>query len=474
MRRSHGVLLSCLLLEVILSSVARGATSLPISGTSVPELVALDNAMVEFMEAQGIEAGLLGVMMDGVVVLERGYGWKDAVHTEVLPASSMMRIASVTKPITAAAIRKLVEFGTFSLDDHVFNLGQPGGGLLDVNSFLSLGDTRLAAVTLQHCLDHEGGWDRSVVGDLTYMEIQIASEMRVDNPPGRHNTASWILSQPLQHDPGTVYAYSNVGYMMLGLVIEEYAGTDYMDFVRQEVFGLLDTDPADIELGRTFIADQNPREPWYQYPGSCQNVFESTELVNCPYGGWDHEARVSQGRIVSATRPLLHFLDHFYISGPSIGAPRSGREGLTWKRSHTGSFRGTNALARQRGDGVNYVVLFNESPQTGTSYALQIRATLDGVIENLTQTETERFVRGESNGDGSVDVSDAIHILLGLFFGQSRNCDDAQDVNDDGNVDISDPTALLNYLFQAKPQPAIPFPRAGTDPTPDDLGCERM
>ena len=430
--------------------------------------------MVEFMEAKGIEAGLLGVMKNGVVVLERGYGWKDSAHTEALPANAMMRIASVTKPITAAAVHALVDAGIFSFDDHVFNLEQPDGGLLDVTPFLSLGDSRLAQITVRHCLDHEGGWDRSIAGDLTYMEVDVASDMRVANPPGRENTARWILSHPLEHDPGTTYAYSNIGYMMLGLVIEQYSGMSYLDFVHQQVFGLLNVDPADIQLGRTFTADQNPREPWYDYPGSCQNVFQPAEFVNCPHGGWDHEARVSQGRIISSTRPLLHFLDHFYINGPSIGASRTGDEGASWKRSHTGSLRGTNALARQRGDGVNYVVLFNKRSTTGSSYATQIRVILDAAIESLVQTEFGLFVRGDSNGDGSIDVSDAVHILLTLFSGKSRDCEDAQDVNDDGNVDISDPVTLLNYLFRAMPHPTSPFPRTGTDPTPDDLDCERL
>ncbi|MFP8877946.1 MAG: serine hydrolase domain-containing protein [Myxococcota bacterium] len=382
MRRRLGALLLYLLLAAVLPLPAPGQVVFPTTGTSVPALAPFDDAMTEFMDSRGIEAGLLGVMKDGVVVLERGYGWKDAGHAELLPASAMMRIASVTKPVTAAAIRRLADAGALSLADHVFDLGQPGGGLLALSPFLSLGDSRLADVTVQHCLDHEAGWDRSLVGDLTYMETEIASDMRVADPPGRDNTARWILGQPLQHDPGSVEAYSNVGYLMLGLVVEQVSGMDYMDFVHQEVFASIGVGPGDIDVGRTFAADQNAREPWYQHPGSCVNVFDPSEFVNCPYGGWDHEARVAQGRIIAATRPLLYFLDAFYIAGPSIGAPRTGAESPTWKRNHTGSLSGTNALARQRGDGVNYVVIFNERPGSGTSYASQIRVILDAVIEN--------------------------------------------------------------------------------------------
>ena len=149
----RSILMLLLVLPVWLPLVAQAETTLPVSGPAVPELVAFDDAMLAFMDEKGIEAGLLGVMKDGVVVLERGYGWQDSGHAEGLPATAMMRIASVTKPLTAAAIRRLVDQGLIGLDDYVFDLGQAEGGLLGLTPFLSLGDARLADITVQHLLD---------------------------------------------------------------------------------------------------------------------------------------------------------------------------------------------------------------------------------------------------------------------------------------------------------------------------------
>lgn len=456
---------------------------LPVSGESVPELSFFDEAMVEFMETHGIESGLLGVMNQGVVVLERGYGWKDSEHAEALPSTAMMRIASVTKPITAAAIHKLVDAETISLSDYIFDLDQPEEGLLDLVPFLSLGDSRLANITVQHCLDHKGGWDRDIAGDLTYKEIEIAGDMRVPSPPGRKNTARWILGQPLQHNPGSTYAYSNIGYMLLGLVIEKYAEMDYMDFVHDAVFGLLGVDTEDIELGRTFAVDQNPREPWYEYAGSCTNVFDPSETVNCPYGSWDHEARVSQGRVISATRPLLHFLEAFYISGPTIGAPRTGTESSTWKRNHTGSLRGTNALARQRGDGVNYVVLFNERPSSGSSYSSQIRSILDDLIDTNGITYDPLSLPGDCNSDAVVDISDALCVLIVLFTdsapllpcGTGSPTDPGNvallDWQLDASVDLSDVFAMLQFLFLRADAHPLAVPKAETTGCVAIPGC---
>ncbi len=81
------------------------------------------------------------------------------------------------------------------------------------------------------------------------------------------------------------------------------------------------------------------------------------------------------------------------------------------------------------------------------------------------------FVRGDANGDGGVDLSDAVSIFGDLFLGQpaAASCRDALDTNDSGSVDISDGIFLLGSLFQGGPPPPEPHPNAGVDPTPDGL-----
>jgi hypothetical protein len=82
------------------------------------------------------------------------------------------------------------------------------------------------------------------------------------------------------------------------------------------------------------------------------------------------------------------------------------------------------------------------------------------------------FIRGDSNLDGAVDVSDAVHSLLVLFAGlEPENCDDARDANDDGARNLSDPVYLLEFLFRFGPRPPPPYPSAGLDPSEDGLGC---
>ena len=84
------------------------------------------------------------------------------------------------------------------------------------------------------------------------------------------------------------------------------------------------------------------------------------------------------------------------------------------------------------------------------------------------------FVRADANGDARLDISDAVQILQILFAGSATTCEDAVDANDDGAMNIADAIFILSYLFSHGAEIPEPYPRAGEDPTPDELGCESL
>ena len=84
----------------------------------------------------------------------------------------------------------------------------------------------------------------------------------------------------------------------------------------------------------------------------------------------------------------------------------------------------------------------------------------------------ETFLRGDTNGDGKTDISDAIATLNVLFVGNPFPCcRDALDANDDGALDISDAVFTLTFLFVGGAKMPPPYPRAGADRTEDKLLC---
>jgi L-ascorbate metabolism protein UlaG (beta-lactamase superfamily) len=82
------------------------------------------------------------------------------------------------------------------------------------------------------------------------------------------------------------------------------------------------------------------------------------------------------------------------------------------------------------------------------------------------------FIRGDANGDGKRNITDAIFMLGCSFIGTGcPTCMDAADVNDDGQRNITDPIYLLNFLFAGGANPPAPDGACGQDPTADDLDC---
>jgi hypothetical protein len=95
---------------------------------------------------------------------------------------------------------------------------------------------------------------------------------------------------------------------------------------------------------------------------------------------------------------------------------------------------------------------------------------------NSVPPPSERFRRGDADGDGAMELSDAIAVLDRLFLGgEPLGCPDAADANDDGELDLTDPIAILSRLFLGGD--ALPPPGSadcGVDPTPDGLPvCRR-
>lgn len=109
----------------------------------------------------------------------------------------------------------------------------------------------------------------------------------------------------------------------------------------------------------------------------------------------------------------------------------------------------------------------------------------DGFTFNLDYQDSEvisdfsenLFLRGDSNQDNTVDISDAIFTLSYLFTNPNLllRCQDAADANDDGKIDISDAIFTLNFLFTNNNlEFPKPYPSQGPDQTDDGFGCAKL
>ncbi|MEM7166320.1 MAG: PKD domain-containing protein [Planctomycetota bacterium] len=95
---------------------------------------------------------------------------------------------------------------------------------------------------------------------------------------------------------------------------------------------------------------------------------------------------------------------------------------------------------------------------------------LDHAVIEVVAPST-KFLRGDANSNGTIDLSDTVFILAFLFSGGTApSCPDAADPNDTGAIDIADAVYLLGYLFSNGAHPRYPFPALGLDPSDDLLG----
>lgn len=356
----------------------------------VPVATAFDREMETFMTARKIPGGALAVVKDRRLIYAQGYGWADREKKIPAEPDSLFRIASVSKPITAVAVLRLVEEGRISLETKAF----PLLGLAPAVASFTDPEPRLQEITLRQLLQHTAGWDRDKGFDPMFRPDQIARATNSKPPATPVNVIRYMLSRPLDFDPGTRYAYSNFGYCVLGRVIEKVSGQTYEAFVREKILA-----PAGItrmRLGATLDGQQASEEVRYYTSdqGLAKNVFPAPpEQVPWPYGGFNLEAMDAHGGWIASVIDLARFaaaLDDpahspllkaetssmMYAPPP---APVSRREdgalaasyyGCGWSVRpvgapgqanywHSGSLPGTNTLLVRLANGLSWAALFN-------------------------------------------------------------------------------------------------------------------
>jgi len=124
------------------------------------------------------------------------------------------------------------------------------------------------------------------------------------------------------------------------------------------------------------------------------------------------------------------------------------------------------------------LAFFNINPDVdldgdGTFDAFSVEFALAFVSCQIVYPTLEvTFRRGDSNGDGMIDIADPVGLLQHLFTGGAAPiCLDSGDSDDNGSVDIADAVLLLSHLFIDGVPPAAPWPDCGLDPVDDALEC---
>jgi CubicO group peptidase (beta-lactamase class C family) len=179
-----------------------------VDGTVRGELAGKLDDQMKKLEAGGF-SGVLLVAKGGGVILAKGYGMADRDKKIPVTADTVMCIGSITKQFTGAAILKLETQGKLRVTDPI------------TRYFKDVPDDK-TGITLHHLLTHSAGF----VGELgdDYQKI------------GRDDFIRLALKSKLRSKPGERHHYSNVGYSLLGAIIEIVTGQSYERYVHDQLF----------------------------------------------------------------------------------------------------------------------------------------------------------------------------------------------------------------------------------------------
>ncbi len=286
----------------------------------------------------------IAIQKNGEVVYRGNRGLAHIAGSVSIGSDTQFRLASVSKPMTAIAIMKLVEANKLSLSDK----------LLD---YLPTLPQNFSEITIEHLLSHRSGLldfidDNSDLNSLN--NLTTAQALNIIEGSGLEN---------LLFAPGTSGEYSNTGYVFLALIIEEVSGMSYPDYLQRELF-------VPAQMSNTFVISENGHlgdfgEDYALSFGNSLNVLGFNSLI-CGSSG-----------VASTTNDLTRFtqalLNNEFISKASLdqmtetrgSIPGLSDNGLGWFTStgnywHTGKYTEEKDFWHTGGfDGYRTVLLIN-------------------------------------------------------------------------------------------------------------------
>ena len=352
----------------------------------VPELHDMDSIMRRYLKRWELNGAQLAVTRNDSLLYVKGYGWADKERNVLMEPCHIMRMASVSKLVTAVGIMKLQEMGHLKLSDKVFG---PQGILNDTTYINSIRDKRYYDITVEQLLRHKAGFN-NYAGDPMSSTRYIMMQNRLTTPPTHRELLRILLRRHLGYTPGTGRCYSNLGYTILSMIIEKRSGMSYEQFMQDKV--LRPAGCFDFHIAGIYYRDRRPNEVRYYMHGGSEPVYEynnSGKKVDKCYGDTDIPRLAGAGAWAASAAELSRLIAS--IDGcsvlPDVISPQSvkamtqqmpsGDYSLGWNYTpvgrpwiRTGSLSGTSALVMRYPDGQCWILLTNTSTWKGHGFSI--------------------------------------------------------------------------------------------------------
>ena len=358
-----------------------------------PELHAMDSIMQRYLKRWEIHGAQLAISRHDSLLYARGFGYADKDRKIPMEPSYIMRMASVSKLVTATGIMKLRDMGKIRLSDKVFG---PKGILNDTFYVNSIRDKRYFDITVEQLLRHKAGFT-NYAGDAIFSTRYIMQQNHLTTPPDHRTLLRIVLRRHLGYTPGTAQRYCNIGYTLLSLIIEKRTGMSYENFMQRYV--LYPAGCYDFHIAGNYLKDRRPNETVYYMHSSSVPVPEFNNsgrmVVRC-YGENDITTALGAGAWVASAAELCRLVAS--IDGdrivPDVISPQAVKLmtqempdhqfSLGWNFTprnrpwiRTGSLVGTSALVLRYPDGECWVFITNTSTWKGHKFSQDTMALFE-------------------------------------------------------------------------------------------------
>ena len=380
------------------------------------DLEQFNQDIVDLLDRWDIPGAQLAVMHNGSLVYRQGYGMSDVEASAPMGNNSIFRIASLSKAVTSASILTLIQDGTLTLEDkmvdHIQHLMPNTMEGCDYPNHL--GEYSLQNITISQLLNHRGGWD--VSSDPTYWHWNTwhsRNDPCIDkdglNQNYDHGNSAPLpmeivlrewLRHPLDYEPGTQYVYSNIGYQILGQIIEQKSGMSYEAYAQEHVLAPMGitsmqigmTMPNHRAAGEVLYYDYENDTSLCHFPSDVDDqgnpIFETAEDPYC--GGFVIEEKDGGGGWISSASDYAKFIANldgtltsaafndsfeYFIGNPSApamggyygrGVYIASTDTEVW--NHNGAFSGSSTSFKRdvtdSGESVITVLLTNTRPSS--------------------------------------------------------------------------------------------------------------
>ena len=350
------------------NAINKGYTAVwkQVAGWKSADTRQFDKKVRAIMDKYKIPGCAVAIVKDGELKYAKGYGYANKENKEIASATSLWRIASISKPITGVAIMKLTEDTNLSLEDKVFGPGALLGTTYGSKEYSS----RERQINVRHLLEHRAGgnsWDNNLDADPGGSEKKDKWNAPMFNTSvntkNHAETISWLLDVRNPSEPvNSITAYSNIGYCILGRVIEKKTGMKYEDYVKKNILEPIGI--TDMYIGSGYKKKRKYREAVYYD----KNAYDVRPWRMDSHGGW-----------VASVIDLMRF--SVRVDGDPVKKDILKKETITTMQTssvgdrfgkgwainsslmkHGGALPGTNCYLKLMNNGVYYVFNANRRP----------------------------------------------------------------------------------------------------------------